>query len=222
MSAADAANPAIDPADIAARIEPDLVALRRHLHQIPELGLDLPLTQQAVLEALAGLDIEITTGEGLSSVVGVIRGRAPLEDGAERRVVLLRGDMDALPVREEVDVAYRSRHEGQMHACGHDLHVAGLVGAARILCERVEELLQDAGIIRNRAKVEAAVANAQAVVGMRDEPWTPLHPGSPGAGPGWDGPGDRPDRGLAGLVWAHQPAATPPPSSSRSRTWSPR
>lgn len=79
--------------------------------------------------------------------------------------------------------------------------------------ERVEELLQDAGIIRNRAKVEAAVANARAVVAMRDEPWTPLHPGSPGAGPGWDGPGDRPDRGLAGLVWAHQPAATPRPGT---------
>ncbi|HHU09389.1 MAG TPA: amidohydrolase [Intrasporangiaceae bacterium] len=137
MSTADAA------ADIVARIQPDLVALRRHLHQIPELGLHLPLTQQAVLEALAGLDIEITTGEGLSSVVGVIRGRAPLADGEERRVVLLRGDMDALPVREEVDVAYRSRHEGRMHACGHDLHVAGLVGAARILCERVEELRSD-------------------------------------------------------------------------------
>lgn len=75
----------------------------------------------------------------------------------------------------------------------------------------VAALLADAGIIRNRAKVEAAVANARAVVALRDETWTPLHPGSPGAGPGWTGDGDRPARGLPGLVWAHQPAVTPRP-----------
>ncbi|NLJ53427.1 MAG: amidohydrolase [Intrasporangiaceae bacterium] len=127
---------------VARRIHPELVSLRRKLHAHPELGLDLPLTQRAVLDALEGLDIEITLGEGLSSVVGVIRGRAPLPEGEQRPVVLLRGDMDALPVVEEVDVPYAARN-GLMHACGHDLHVAALVGAARILVESADRLTSD-------------------------------------------------------------------------------
>ena len=127
--------------DLAQTHAPELIALRRELHQIPEIGLHLPLTQKLVLEALAGLDLEVTTGEALSSVVAVLRGTAP--SSGDRQVVLLRGDMDALPVTEEVDVAYRSRHEGQMHACGHDLHTAALVGAARILSEMRDELAGD-------------------------------------------------------------------------------
>lgn len=130
-----------DTLRIAARLAPELVALRRHLHGIPELGLDLPDTQAAVLEALAGLDLEVTLGESLSSVVAVLRGRAPVT--GERPVVLLRGDMDALPVAEEVDVDYVSTRPGMMHACGHDLHMAGLVGAARILHELRDDLVGD-------------------------------------------------------------------------------
>ncbi|MGL5910128.1 MAG: amidohydrolase, partial [Phycicoccus sp.] len=101
-------------AAIASRIGPDLVALRRRLHRIPERGLHLPDTQSAVLDALAGLPLEVTTGESLSSVVAVVRGAAP-HDG-ERPAVLLRGDMDALPVTEEVDVEYASERTGLMHA----------------------------------------------------------------------------------------------------------
>lgn len=130
-----------DTLRIAARLAPELVALRRHLHGIPELGLELPDTQAAVLEALAGLDLEVTLGESLSSVVAVLRGRAPVT--GERPVVLLRGDMDALPVAEEVDVDYASTRPGMMHACGHDLHMAGLVGAARILHELRDDLVGD-------------------------------------------------------------------------------
>jgi hippurate hydrolase len=120
----------------------DLVALRRELHQIPEVGLELPLTQQAVLRALDGLDLEVRLGRGLSSVVAVLRGRGGNPQG-ERPVVLLRGDMDALPVTEDLPLEYASRHEGLMHACGHDLHVAGLVGAARILHALRDELEGD-------------------------------------------------------------------------------
>ncbi|HMM93911.1 M20 family metallopeptidase [Phycicoccus sp.] len=127
--------------EAARTIGPELVALRRALHRIPEVGLHLPDTQAAVLDALAGLDLEVTTGEGLSSVVAVLRGRAP--HAGERPVVLLRGDMDALPVTEEVEVEYRSQRPGSMHACGHDLHVAGLVGAARVLHTLRDELVGD-------------------------------------------------------------------------------
>ncbi|OLF05751.1 amidohydrolase [Actinophytocola xinjiangensis] len=111
----------------------DLVELRRAIHAEPEIGLDLPATQRRVLDALAPLDLEITLGEGLSSVVAVLRGAHP------GPVVLLRGDMDALPLREETGLPYASTN-GAMHACGHDLHTAGLVGAAHLLAARRADL----------------------------------------------------------------------------------
>ncbi|MEI5103495.1 M20 family metallopeptidase [Streptomyces sp. PmtG] len=109
---------------------PSLVALRRALHRAPEIGLHLPRTQRAVLAALDGLPLRITTGEHLSSVVATLEGALP------GRTVLLRGDMDALPLREDTGLAFASEVPGAMHACGHDLHSAMLVGAARLLAAR--------------------------------------------------------------------------------------
>lgn len=127
--------------DLALAMSDGLRSLRRELHQIPEIGLHLPLTQALVLAELADLDLEVSTGAALSSVVAVLRGGAP---GARSGpVVLLRGDMDALPVTEEVDVPYASQHPGAMHACGHDLHMAALVGAARILHAQRDRLAGD-------------------------------------------------------------------------------
>lgn len=117
----------------AARLLPELVELRRRLHRIPEVGFDLPQTQAVVLDELADLGLEITTGSDLSSVTAVLRGAA---DGPS---VLLRGDMDALAIVEETGLEYASAN-GAMHACGHDLHVAGLVGAARLLAARRERI----------------------------------------------------------------------------------
>ncbi|MEY9871320.1 amidohydrolase [Streptacidiphilus sp. MAP12-33] len=118
----------------AALIQPELAALRRAIHEEPEIGLDLPSTQAKVLAALEGLGLEVSVGEKLSSVTAVLRGGRP------GPAVLLRGDMDALPVQETSGLPFASRVPGVMHACGHDLHVAGLVGAARLLAERREEL----------------------------------------------------------------------------------
>ncbi|MDA3626955.1 M20 family metallopeptidase [Saccharopolyspora sp. WRP15-2] len=115
----------------------DLVQLRRDLHAEPEIGLDLPRTQEKVLAALDGLPLEITTGDRLSSVTGVLRGGRP------GPTVLLRGDMDALPVTERTGVDYSSRADGRMHACGHDLHTAMLVGAGHLLSARKDELAGD-------------------------------------------------------------------------------
>lgn len=128
----------MDLVDEAALILDDLVALRRRIHQHPELGLHLPRTQAAVLEGLEGLPLEITTGIGLSSVVAVLRGdlQGPTRHGP---TVLLRGDMDGLPVLEASGEEFASA-TGAMHACGHDLHVAGLVGAARLLSARKAKL----------------------------------------------------------------------------------
>lgn len=118
-------------------LAPELVALRRELHRFPELGLDLPLTQARVLAALDGLPLEITVGKDVSSVTAVLRGGRP------GPAVLLRGDMDALPVVERTGEEFASEIDGVMHACGHDLHVAGLVGAARLLAARRAELPGD-------------------------------------------------------------------------------
>lgn len=115
----------------------DLIQLRHSLHTTPELGLHLPRTQEKVLAALDGLPLEVTTGTSLSSVTAVLRGGRP------GPAVLLRGDMDALPVAEKNDLPYVSQLPGQMHACGHDLHTAMLAGAARLLSARREELAGD-------------------------------------------------------------------------------
>ncbi|SEM50286.1 M20 metallopeptidase family protein [Streptacidiphilus jiangxiensis] len=115
-------------------LAPDLVSLRRELHADPELGRHLIRTQRRVLDALSGLPLEITTGRALASVTAVLRGERP------GPTVLLRGDMDALPLTEDTGLPYASRVPGAMHACGHDLHTAILVGAARLLSARRREL----------------------------------------------------------------------------------
>jgi len=120
--------------DDAARGLARTAALRHALHRVPETGLDLPLTQALVLDALADLDLEVSTGRSSSSVTAVLRGARP------GPAVLLRGDMDALPVTEETYEEFTSEHPGVMHACGHDLHVAGLVGAAHLLATRRDEI----------------------------------------------------------------------------------
>lgn len=128
---------AVDPDDLKEAGQALLagaVELRRELHAHPELGLDLPRTQQAVLDRLADLDLEVRTGDATTSVV------AELVGDPEGPTVLLRGDMDALPMPEDNDLPYRSEVPGAMHACGHDAHTAMLVGAARLLADRRDEL----------------------------------------------------------------------------------
>ena len=117
----------------AERLLPDLVDLRRRIHRTPELGLELPETQATVLDAIDGLGLDVRTGSSVSSVVADLHGR----DGP---VVLLRADMDALPMPEDTDVHFASSIDGCMHACGHDAHTAMLVGATRLLYARRSEL----------------------------------------------------------------------------------
>lgn len=128
--------------DDSAEIHGDLRTFRRQMHRQPEIGLDLPQTQARVLAALDGLGVQTTLGTGCTSVTAVLRGGA-VATGADRPSVLLRADMDALPVQELAGVDYRSQVDGAMHACGHDLHTAMLVGAARLLDARRAELPGD-------------------------------------------------------------------------------
>jgi amidohydrolase len=118
----------------ATTIAGELTDLRHALHQEPEIGYDLPATQRKVLAALDGLPLEITLGRELSSVTAVLRGGRP------GPVVLLRGDMDALPVTEATGLPWASRTTGAMHACGHDLHTSMLAGAARLLSARQSDI----------------------------------------------------------------------------------
>jgi len=115
----------------AREILPDLIPIRRAIHRHPELGLDLPETQRRIAEELSALGLEPKLGKGLSSVVATI--------GADRpgRTIVLRADMDALPLTEETGLAFASETDGQMHACGHDTHVTMLLGAARLLVEQL-------------------------------------------------------------------------------------
>jgi amidohydrolase len=117
----------------ATSFENDLVALRRDLHRHPELGFQENRTARAAAAAIGALGCAVRTGIGRTGVVGEIgpEGR----DGHAGPIVALRADMDALPIEEANDVAWRSTVSGVMHACGHDAHVSMLVGAARLLAE---------------------------------------------------------------------------------------
>jgi hippurate hydrolase len=104
------------------------------LHTWPEIGLDLPKTREAVLQALEGLPLDITLHTTTSGIAAMLTGDKP------GPTVMLRGDMDALPMPEDTGLDYSSKVENVMHACGHDTHVAMLAGAARILSERKSDL----------------------------------------------------------------------------------
>ena len=128
----------------AAVLAPRITDLRHRLHRWPELGNDLPRTQAAVLAALEGLGLEVTRGVASTSVTAVLRGRAGSDAAASGRpVVLLRGDMDGLPIHEETGLPFASERDGHMHGCGHDVHTATLVGAAHLLHAHRDELPGD-------------------------------------------------------------------------------
>lgn len=132
VGAGSGARPRPTPKELLERareLAPRIVAVRRRIHRLPEQGLSLPQTQATIVEELRTLDLEPTLGKDLSSVTAVI--------GADRpgKWTVLRGDMDALPVREDTGLEFASEVDHSMHACGHDTHVAMLLGGARLLAD---------------------------------------------------------------------------------------
>lgn len=111
-----------------------IVALRRAIHAEPELGLETPLTLAKVKNSLADLPLEWHEGPSCTGAVAVLKG------GKAGKSVLLRGDMDALPMSEHTGLDFASTIEGRMHACGHDAHTAMLAGAARVLAAKRDQL----------------------------------------------------------------------------------
>src|SRR5213596_4129176 len=118
----------------ARKIEPEIIKTRREIHRRPELAYKEKATAKLVAERLRGLGIEVRTGVGGTGVLGILRGPAL------GRVVALRADMDALPIEEMADIDFRSKENGVMHACGHDTHVAMLLGTAKLLANHKDKL----------------------------------------------------------------------------------
>ena len=118
----------------ARQMEAAIVALRRAIHVEPELGLHTPKTRDKIRAALADLPLDWREGSSTTGLVATLTGGRP------GRSVLLRGDMDALPMDEETGLDFASTTPGRMHACGHDTHVAMLAGAARLLCAQAGDL----------------------------------------------------------------------------------
>ena len=156
-----------------------MTAWRRDIHAHPELGFEENRTSDVVAAKLAQFGVEVHRGVGRTGVVGVLRA------GSSKRSVSLRADMDALPIREANTFAHRSRHDGKMHACGHDGHTAMLLGAAQYLAETkqfdgtVHFIFQPAeeGIGGARAMIEDGLFRrfpCDAIFGMHNRPGMPL------------------------------------------------
>ncbi len=115
-------------------LQSDTVTLRRAIHEEPELGLDTPKTLEKVKAALAGLPLTLKEARSCTGMIAILDGA---KSGAS---VLLRGDMDALPMPEDAPINFRSKIQGAMHACGHDAHTSMLVSAAKILAARRDQI----------------------------------------------------------------------------------
>jgi len=120
--------------DEALDLQDGAVALRRRLHERPEIGNHLPITRELVMEAIDGLPLDVTLHETTSGIAALLTGGKP------GPTVLLRGDMDALPLHEDTGLDFASKDDAAMHACGHDTHTAMLATAARLLSARRDEI----------------------------------------------------------------------------------
>jgi amidohydrolase len=114
--------------DLSAQFHPEIIEIRRHLHRHPELSFHEVETGKFIARMLAGFGVAHETGWGGNGVVALIQGKNP-----DKKTVALRADIDALPIEEVSDIPYKSQHQGIMHACGHDVHTASLLGVAKIL-----------------------------------------------------------------------------------------
>jgi len=147
-------------------IMPGVVADRRHLHQHPELGFQEEETARFVAERLRALGVEdLRTGIAKTGVTALIRG-----GGGAGKTVLVRADMDALPIAEENDVDYRSTNPGVMHACGHDAHTATLLGVARLLNERRDDFAGTVKLLFQPAEEGPGGAKPMIEAGVLEDP----------------------------------------------------
>lgn len=148
----------------AADLKPWLVEVRRDFHRHPELGLAETRTRGKIAHYLEEMGIPYETGIAETGVVGYIQG------GKKGKTVALRADMDALPIEEENAVAYKSLYPGKMHACGHDAHMAVLLGAAKLLNERKADLPGCVKLIFQPAEETVGGAKRMIAEGVLEKP----------------------------------------------------
>ncbi|MGM0421412.1 MAG: M20 metallopeptidase family protein [Bacillota bacterium] len=169
------------------KLEPELIELRRDFHQHPELGWQETRTSRIVAEYLKELGLEVEEGVSKTGVVGLLKGSRP------GKTLMLRADMDALPVEEQNDFPYVSKNEGVMHACGHDGHTAILLIAAKILAKRKDEIAGNIKFVF-QPNEETEAARFMIEEGVLEDPkvdaamglhlWTPIESGKIGIAPG--------------------------------------
>jgi amidohydrolase len=176
--------------DIAARIEPELIEIRRDIHAHPELAFEEVRTAGVVARELARLGVAHQTGVAKTGVVGLIEGGRP------GPVLAIRADMDALPIQEQTGLPFASTIEGKMHACGHDIHTTTLLGVAAVLKELAPQLAGTVKLIFQPAEeaiggmkvmIEEGVMTNPAIdmaLGFHNHPNTPVGAFSYTRGPG--------------------------------------
>ncbi|MFN2431592.1 MAG: M20 family metallopeptidase [Gemmatimonadota bacterium] len=179
--------------DVAAEAE-RLVRTRREIHAHPELGFGELRTSALVEGRLRELGIPCRTGVAGTGVVGLLRGTAALPAGRRRPTLLLRADMDALPIQEESEEPFASRIAGRMHACGHDGHTAILLSTAAVLLGRRDRLAGDVKLVFQPAEEDPGGAKPMIEAGVLRDPevdaavglhlWTQLPAGTLGTSPG--------------------------------------
>jgi amidohydrolase len=166
----------------------EMIATRRDLHAHPEIAFQEVRTSGIVAERLRALGLDVRTGVGGTGLLALVRG------GRAGRTVLLRADMDALPIQEQNDVPYRSRHDGRMHACGHDCHTSILLGIAKALVRQAATLPGSVQLCFQPAEEAGGGAEAMIRDGALEQPapdaafgvhvWQDLDLGKVGVTPG--------------------------------------
>ena len=149
---------------IAARLTPELVALRKQLHQHPELAFEEHETAKKVSDFLTRLGLQCRTGVGKTGVVATLQGAKP------GRTVGIRADMDALPIHEQTGLAFASKLSGKMHACGHDVHTVIALGVAAVLSELKGDLKGRIKFIFQPAEETLSGAQAMMADGALEDP----------------------------------------------------
>lgn len=142
----------------------DLVALRRQLHRHPELGNKEIRTSELLRKNLSELNLEVKSGIAVTGVTALLRG------GSAGRTIGIRADMDALPIQDRKNTSYRSEVPGVMHACGHDLHMATLIGAARVLSQFQDQLQGNVKFIFQPCEERVLGAERMIAAGVLDHP----------------------------------------------------
>jgi len=145
-------------------INEKLIKIRRDIHAHPEIGLEEVRTSQLIADKLESLGIQVKRGVGKTGVVGLLKGKY------QGKTILLRADMDCLALEEKNQLSYKSQNKGFMHACGHDVHVAWLIGAAEILSELKEELHGNIKFVFQPAEEISCGANLMIEDGVLENP----------------------------------------------------